>query len=109
MALAVGLITASAAGADPSFRVGRGERLLVIAPHPDDETIGAGGLIQRVHAGGGEVRVVLITAGDGFVEAVAHETGTPQPRPSVFIAYGEERLREARAAVRTLATGSALG
>ena len=25
-------------------------RLLVIAPHPDDEVLGAGGLMQRVHA-----------------------------------------------------------
>lgn len=96
-------MAASRAGADPQLRVGRGERLLVIAPHPDDETIGAGGLIQRVHAAGGEVRVVLITAGDGFVEAVAYETGSPQPRPSAFIAYGEERLRESRAALRMLA------
>ena len=54
-------------------------------------------------AAGGEVRVVLITAGDGYVEAVVHETGSPQPRPSAFIAYGEQRLRESRAAVRVLA------
>jgi N-acetyl-1-D-myo-inositol-2-amino-2-deoxy-alpha-D-glucopyranoside deacetylase len=75
----------------------------VIAPHPDDETLGAGGLIQRVRAAGGQVRVVLITAGDGFVEGVKHETGTPLPRPSAFVAYGQERLREARAALRVLA------
>jgi LmbE family N-acetylglucosaminyl deacetylase len=85
------------------LRVGIGERLLVIAPHPDDETIGTGGLIERVHALGGEVRVVLVTAGDGYVEAVVHETGSPRPRPAEFIAYGEQRLREARAAVRILA------
>ena len=59
-----------------------GERLLVIAPHPDDETLGAGGLIQRVLERGGTVRVVLVTAGDGYVEAVVHETGLPRPRPS---------------------------
>ncbi len=39
-------------------------RLLVIAPHPDDEVIGAGGLIQRVTARGGDVRVVFVTAGE---------------------------------------------
>jgi LmbE family N-acetylglucosaminyl deacetylase len=83
--------------------VGRGERLLVIAPHPDDETIAAAGLIQRVRAQGGEVRIVLVTAGDGFIEAVAKETGSPQPRPSAFVAYGELRLRETRAVVRALA------
>jgi LmbE family N-acetylglucosaminyl deacetylase len=93
----------TAAHPGPSPRIGPNERLLVIAPHPDDETIGAAGLIQRVHASGGEVRIVLVTAGDGFVEAVAHETGMPQPRPAAFIAYGAERLRESRAAIRVMA------
>ena len=41
-----------------------GGRLLIIAPHPDDEVIGAGGLIQRVAARGGDVRVVFVTAGE---------------------------------------------
>jgi LmbE family N-acetylglucosaminyl deacetylase len=39
-------------------------RLLVVAPHPDDETIAAGLLIQQVQAAGGEVRILLLTAGD---------------------------------------------
>jgi len=39
-------------------------RLLVVAPHPDDETIATGMLIQQVRAVGGEVRVLLLTAGD---------------------------------------------
>ena len=39
-------------------------RLLVIAPHPDDETIATGLLIQRVRAAGGEVKILLLTAGD---------------------------------------------
>lgn len=39
-------------------------RLLVIAPHPDDETIAAGLLIQRVRAAGGAVKILLLTAGD---------------------------------------------
>src|SRR5688572_16478209 len=51
------------------LQVGPHERLLVIAPHPDDETLGAGGLAQRVLAQGGIVRTVVVTAGDGYVEA----------------------------------------
>ena len=39
------------------------QRLLVIAPHPDDETLAAGGLLQRSIAAGGTVRVVLVTDG----------------------------------------------
>ncbi len=86
----------------PSVELGARERLLVVAPHPDDETLGAGGLIQRVLARGGSVRVVLMTAGDGYVEAVVHATGLPRPRAAEYIAYGERRLRETRAAIREL-------
>ena len=39
-------------------------RLLVIAPHPDDETIATGVLIQQVRAAGGVVQILLLTAGD---------------------------------------------
>src|SRR5579885_2929728 len=81
------------------------ERLVVVAPHPDDETLGAGGLIQRVLAQGGSVRVVLLTAGDGYVEGVERETGRPRPRSAEFVAYGERRLGEERAALRLLGDG----
>jgi LmbE family N-acetylglucosaminyl deacetylase len=39
-------------------------RLLVVAPHPDDETLGCGILLQQVLAAGGEVCVLLLTDGD---------------------------------------------
>ncbi|MEP7186715.1 MAG: PIG-L family deacetylase [Rhodanobacter sp.] len=39
-------------------------RLLVVAPHPDDETLATGILIQQVRAAGGTVRILLLTAGD---------------------------------------------
>ena len=82
--------------------IGDHERLLVIAPHPDDETIGAGGLIQRVLERGGTVRVVLVTAGDAYVEAVTRETHNPRPRAADFVALGERRIKESRAAMRNL-------
>lgn len=90
------------AAAPQPLTVGLGERLMVVAPHPDDETIGAGGLIQQVLARGGSVRVVLVTAGDGYVEAVAHATGQLRPPAAEFVDYGRRRLGEIRAAMRTL-------
>ena len=39
-------------------------RTLVIAPHPDDETLGAGGLIARLRAQQVEVTVVAVTDGE---------------------------------------------
>lgn len=97
-------LTLALAGASHSrmLEVNSAERLVVVAPHPDDETLGAGGLIQRVLTHGGTVRVVLVTAGDGYVEAVVHETGQPRPRPAEYVAYGERRLREARRALDVL-------
>lgn len=41
-----------------------GQRLLVISPHADDETAGAGGLMRRVKEAGGEVYVMVLTVGD---------------------------------------------
>jgi LmbE family N-acetylglucosaminyl deacetylase len=37
---------------------------MVLAPHPDDETLGAGGLLQRAAARGVPMRVVFATDGD---------------------------------------------
>lgn len=39
-------------------------RMLVVSPHPDDESLAVGGLIQAVLAAGGAVDVLLLTDGD---------------------------------------------
>lgn len=56
------LIAVAAATVLPAFSAQT--RLLVVAPHPDDETIATGLLIQQVRAAGGAVQVLLLTAGD---------------------------------------------
>ncbi len=40
------------------------DRVLVLAPHPDDETLGAGGAIEKAVKAGAQVRVVLFTNGE---------------------------------------------
>lgn len=40
------------------------QRTLVFAPHPDDESIGAGGLLAYVAARDADVRVVFLTSGE---------------------------------------------
>lgn len=42
----------------------RKQRLLVIAPHPDDEVIGCGALIKKIKDAGGKVYVLFLTVGD---------------------------------------------
>jgi LmbE family N-acetylglucosaminyl deacetylase len=40
------------------------DRVMVLAPHPDDETLGTGGLLQRVRAAGASARIIVATDGD---------------------------------------------
>ena len=49
--------------------------LLVIAPHPDDETLGCGGLIIRERLAGRLVRIVFLT--DGSQSHRDHPSLTP--------------------------------
>lgn len=42
----------------------KNQRLLVVAPHPDDEVLGCAGLIKRVKDEGGKVYIVFMVAGD---------------------------------------------
>lgn len=41
------------------------DRLLIISPHCDDETLGAGGIMAAAHELGARVQVVFLTNGDG--------------------------------------------
>ncbi len=41
-----------------------GARLVVVAPHPDDETLAAGGLIHDATVAGRQVVIVAVTAGE---------------------------------------------
>jgi LmbE family N-acetylglucosaminyl deacetylase len=101
------ILASSRAVADDDMQlpVGRGERLLILAPHPDDETLGAAGLAQRVLTNGGSVRTLIVTAGDGFVEGVQQRTGQTRPAPDAFLDYGEQRIREAQRVAQVLGAG----
>lgn len=62
LALASLLPTAAPITALPRF-----QRVLVLAPHPDDETIGCGGTIARWAAQGADIEVVVLTDGEATV------------------------------------------
>lgn len=87
------------------LEVGRGERLLVLAPHPDDEALSSAGLIQRVFANGGSIRVAVVTSGDAYVDAVKMDTGKKKLSPGDYLAFGEKRLEESRRAAQILGKG----
>jgi LmbE family N-acetylglucosaminyl deacetylase len=73
-------------------------RLLVIAPHPDDEVIAAWALMRRCLRGGGRVDVVVVSDGG------ASHPGSSRWPPARLI---PERRREVRRALRTLGIGPA--
>lgn len=68
-------------------------RFLVLAAHPDDETLGAGGLLARLHSLGAEVDVLLCTAGEA-----SHPGSTTVTREELT----SIRLAEFAAALETL-------
>ena len=41
-----------------------GEKIIVLAPHPDDETLGCGGAIRLLRESGKQVKVIFLTSGD---------------------------------------------
>lgn len=77
-------------------------RLLVLAPHPDDEALAAAGLIRRVLGAGGSVRVVLVTSGDAFPEGLEAATHVRRPTARDFRYYGSMRERETLSAMEAL-------
>lgn len=73
------------------------KRWLVLAPHPDDETLGAGALIAQTAAVGCLAGLVYLTDGSGSHPTQAGRSGR-------LVAT---RAREARRALRRLTRGSA--
>lgn len=77
-------------------------RLMIFSPHPDDETLGAGGLIQHVLRVGGAVKVVFMTSGDGYPEGVEMEDRISHPTAEDYRQYGMLRQEEARQVLATV-------
>jgi LmbE family N-acetylglucosaminyl deacetylase len=83
--------------------------LLVFAPHPDDETVGTGGVIQQAVAAGKKVRVVFVTNGDGYPQAAAALLNKPlsELAPPDFVGLAATRQREAVSATSLLGLSAA--
>jgi len=82
------------------------QRLLVVAPHCDDETLGAGGLMRQARQAGADVHVVIISNGDGFRVGVQSEYKTLRAAPADYIRYAYHRQGESRAAMHVLGVPS---
>ena len=81
--------------------------VLIVAPHPDDEVIGCGGVIQKALAAGKKVRVAFATSGDGYPKAAAALLAKPEAdlTGADLARLGATREREAIAAAAILGLG----
>lgn len=76
-----------------------GVPIVVLSPHPDDESLGLGGLIAATSAAGGEVRIVTVSDG-----AASHRHSAAYP-PARLAALRRDEARRA-AAILGVAAGS---
>ena len=82
------------------------DRLLILAPHEDDEALAAGGLIQRARSVGAKVHVAYLTYGDHNQLAFIVYRKRPWLTPRINRNMGEVRRREAVQAMASLGVDS---
>jgi LmbE family N-acetylglucosaminyl deacetylase len=83
------------------------DRVLVIAPHPDDESLCCAGLLQRAHSHGAATAIAWITAGDGFALDAMLVEHSLWPTNADLRLLGAQRLSEAAQAATELGVARA--
>jgi LmbE family N-acetylglucosaminyl deacetylase len=78
------------------------DRVLIAAPHPDDEAIATGGALQAVTAAGAACRVLVITDGDNNPWPQRWIEKRWRIGPAERARWGAQRRAEALAALRAL-------
>ena len=104
-AILMGIFLASlAVGAEPwpVLTLLPQDRILILAPHPDDEVLGCGGIIQRAVASSLPVRIVFLTYGDNNEWSFWVYRKRPVVMPGSMRQMGMVRHNEAIAAARSL-------
>ena len=100
----VGAAVTLASDIDPSALppIDAATSLLIVSPHPDDEILCCGGVIQRVVHAGGRVTVVWLTSGDAARMSLILAGRSLFPGATVARALGAQRMAEARLATARL-------
>ena len=80
----------------------QGDRILILAPHPDDETLGCGGVIQHAKKLGIPLRVVFLTYGDNNQWSFWVYRKRPVLSPNTAQRMGLVRYHEALGAAQVL-------
>ena len=80
----------------------KNERILILAPHPDDESIACAGIIQKALKAGAQVKVVYLTNGDHNEFAFIVYEKRIVMRQGAFIYLGQVRQKESIKAMKFL-------
>ncbi len=80
----------------------QGERVLILAPHPDDEAIACAGIIQQALKAGAKVKIVYLTNGDHNELAFIVYEKRITVRQGEFIHMGRLRQQESIKAMKFL-------
>lgn len=80
----------------------KNERILILAPHPDDEAIACAGVIQKALKAGAQVRIVYLTNGDHNEFAFIVYEKRITIRQGAFIYLGKMRQQESIKAMKFL-------
>ncbi|MFH1888811.1 MAG: PIG-L deacetylase family protein [Candidatus Omnitrophota bacterium] len=86
----------------PILSVTKTDRVLILAPHPDDEAIGCAGIIQEALGKGAQVKIAYLTNGDHNQAAFIVYEKRLTLRRGEFIYMGEIRREEAVKAMELL-------
>ena len=87
----------------PNFEaVNKEDRILILAPHPDDESLGCAGLIQQAIGARAKVRIAYLTNGEHNQLAFIVYEKRLTFRKGEFIHMGEVRRKEAIKAMKLL-------
>ncbi len=78
------------------------DRILILAPHPDDEAIAAGGVIQKSLVAGAKVKVAYLTNGDANQLSFIIFEKKLVAFPKQFVYSGELRRKESIAGMKAL-------
>ena len=102
--LSVFLLLAELVSAEPAAPLvfSPEDRVMVIAPHPDDESLGLGGLLQTIKAAGASVKIIYLTNGESNEVSALFYEKRPLVLRSDFLKSGLVRKNEALSAMASI-------
>jgi len=89
--------------AEPTLiKISQQDKVLILAPHPDDEILGCGGLIQQAKKCGAALKIICLTDGDHNQLSFLFSHRLLIMSKKGFIRFGQARRDESKQALASL-------